>query len=331
MKALRILLIVAVSMMVVGSAFAQEYTFSMGGRADYEAEYSSEEVGDADAVNTLSIGDGGRVQLKGDASKELDNGATASLIGVINIERSEVKVDKPQVKYANGPLTVTMIKADRPGTFKKGIDMYIPGATGDPGRYQNDWVSEQGVCFEYAGDAMKFATTVNVHGENKIGVRPYVEMGTGMATIRVAAEVQSGFPEDMDADGPSEMNYGAGASVVMDMSPIEIGISGTYGMKTGKDDAGEDTADESLMSAYAYAKMSVGPGSIQAAGGYNMESVDEVDDDATGMQFTLSYEQGNIIVPGLKLTVTGGYASATGHDDVDATLVGGKMRLRYEF
>jgi hypothetical protein len=305
----------------------------MGGRADFELKYESSEVDKADAVKTMTLNDGGRVQLKGNVSKDLDNGATASLEAVVNVERSEVKSDAARVKYANGPLTVTMIKAQRPGTFKKGIDMYIPAAAGDPGKYQNDWVSEQGVSFEYAGEGMKFATTLNVHpGDgNRIGVRPYVEMMAAGATIRAAAEVVSDTPTNTDADGPKQMNFGGGVSAVATLGAIEVGASGAYGVKGGKDDAGKDVKKTNQMSVYGYAKMSVGAGAVQLAGGYNMQSVEDVDNDATGFQGTLSYEQKNVVVPGLILTATVGYASATDAAKVDSTLTGGKIRLRYEF
>lgn len=332
MKALRILLVVAVSMLMAGSAFG-EVVFDMGARADYHVTFESSEVGDADAVTTIEIGDGGRVQFKGTATKELDNGATVEAAGVLHLERESAEVDKSQIKYMNGPLTVTMIKANRPGTFKKGMDLYIPEAAGDPGRYQNDWVSERGVCFEYDGEGMKFAVTVNVHpgDENRLGVRPYVEMMAGPATIRAAVEYVSEFPEDTDADGPSAGNYGAGASVVAEMGAIEASASAAYGVKTGKDAAGEDEKEETMMSVYGYATMSMGPGKIGVMGGYNMMSVEDVDDDATGMQAHVSYEQSDVIVPGLKLTATVGYAAAEDAAKVESTKTGGKVRLRYEY
>ncbi len=330
MKALRILLVVAVSMMMVGSAFA-EVTFDMGARADYNITVESAEIDDADAVTVVKIGDGGRVQFLGNASKELDNGATAELEGTLHLETGGAEVDWAQFRYINGPLTVSMLNAERPGTFKKGMDLYIPEAAGDPGRYQNDYVEEQGVCFQYAGEGMEFATTLNVHGDNRIGVRPYVEMAAGPATIRGAVEYASEFPEDTDADGPTANSYGGGASVVADLGTIEVSVSAAYGIEGGTDDAGDDIDETAIMSAYAYATMAVGAGEIGVMGGYNMETVDNVDDDAIGVQGHVSYEQGDIIVPGLKLTVSAGFGSATDHSDVDSTVAGGKLRLRYSY
>lgn len=327
MKALRILLVAAMAMMMVSGAFAQDYEFSMGGRADYSLEFTNEEVGDADAVTTIKTSDGGRVQLKGNVSKELDNGATAALEGVINIERDEVKSDAARVKYISGPLTVTMIKASRDSFMDKGPDFYVPQ---DP-LYNGEMVDEKGISFEYAGEAMKFATTVNYEGENRIGVHPYVEMGMGAATIKAAVEYVSEFPQDTDADGPTVSDFGGGVGLYTEMGAISLGVSGGYAVLGGKDDAGEDLDSTNQMSVYAYAKMSVGAGTVGVAGGYDMESIDNVDDDYTGYQVNVSYEQGDIVVPGLKLSIGGGYAYNEDHDTVETTKTGGKVRLRYEF
>jgi hypothetical protein len=327
MKALRILLVVAMAMTMVSSAFAADAVFSMGGRADYELEFSSTEVGDADAVTMIKTGDGGRVQFKGNVSKDLDNGGTASLSGTLHLERNEAKVDDTKVKYSNGPLTVTMIKASREAAIKKGPDFYVPQGP----LYATEMISEKGVSFEYAGEGMKVITTVNYEGSNKIGVHPYVEMGMGAATIKAAVEYLTEFPQDTDADGPTVSNFGGGVGVYTTMGALELGVSGGYLVKGGKDDAGDDLDATNQMSVYAYAKMAAGAGTIGVAGGYDMESIDNVDDDYTGYQMNVSYEQGNVIVPGLKLSVGAGYAYNEDHSKVETTKTGGKVRLRYEF
>jgi hypothetical protein len=327
MKALRILLVAAMAMMMVSGAFAQEYEFSMGGRADYSLEFTNEEVGDADAVTTIETSDGGRVQFKGNVSKELDNGATAALVGVLHLERDEAKVDDTKVKYISGPLTVTMIKAARESFMSKGPDFYVPQ---DP-LYCGEMVDEKGISFEYAGEAMTMITTVNYEGENRIGVHPYIEMAMGPATLKAAVEYVSEFPTDTDADGPSTSDFGGGVGLYTEMGAIELGASGGYAVLGGKDEEGEDIDATKQMSVYAYAKMSVGAGTVGVAGGYDMESIDDVDDDYTGYQMNVSYEQGDVIVPGLKLSIGGGYAFNEDHDKVETTKTGGKVRLRYEF
>jgi len=328
MKALRILLVAAMAMMMVSGAFAQDYEFSMGGRADYTLGFTSTEVGDADAVTTLETGDGGRVQLKGNVSKELDNGATAALEGVINIERDSVGADAARVKYINGPLTVTMIKAARPSFMDKGNDFYIPQ---DPLYNGEGETSEKGVSFEYAGEGMKFATTVNYEGSNKICVHPYIEMGMGAATIKAAADYHTEFPTDTDADGPTVSNFGGGVGVSTTMGAISLGASAGYLVKGGKDDAGDDIDATNQMSAYFFSKIPVGAGEIGVNGGYNMESVDNVDNDLTGYQVNVVYEQNNVIVPLLKLDIGGGYSYMEDHSKVETKKTGGQVRLRYEF
>jgi hypothetical protein len=327
MKALRILLVAAMAMMMVSGAFAQDYEFSMGGRADYSLEFTNEEVGDADAVTTIETSDGGRVQFKGNVSKELANGATAALVGVLHLERDGASVDDTKVKYISGPLTVTMIKASRESFMDKGPDFYVPQ---DP-LYCGEMVDEKGISFEYAGEGMTFMTTVNYEGDNRIGVHPYVEMGMGAATIKAAVEYVTEFPQDTDADGPTVSNFGGGVGLYTEMGALSLGVSGGYAVLGGKDDAGEDLDSTNQMSVYAYAKMSVGAGTLGLAGGYDMESIDEVDDDYTGYQVNASYEQGDIVVPGLKLSIGGGYAFNEDHDTVETTKTGGKVRLRYEF
>jgi len=328
MKRFVSILCVVASLLLVTSAFAQDYEFSMGGRADYELEFTSTEVGDADAVTEIKTADGGRVQLKGNVSKELDNGATASLEGVINVERDSVGSDAARVKYINGPLTVTMIKAARPSFMSKGLDFYILQGPMYNGEGE---VSEKGISFEYAGEGMKFATTVNYEGSNKIGVHPYIEMGMGAATVKAAVDVVSEFPQDTDADGPTVSDFGGGVGIETSMGAISLGVSGGYLVKGGKDDAGEDIDKTNVMSAYFYSKIAVGAGTIGLAGGYDAESIDNVDNDYSGFQVNAAYEQGNVIVPGLKLTAGVSYATNTDHDDVDTNKTGAKVRLRYEF
>jgi hypothetical protein len=327
MKALRILLVAAMAMMMVSGAFAQEFEFTMGARADYELEFTSEEVGDADAVTTIATEDDGRVQFIGNVSKDLDNGATAALEGVLHLTMDGAEVDAARIKYISGPLTVTMLKAIREAAIKKGPDFYVPQGP----LYLTEMVGEKGISFEYAGEGMKIITTVNYEGSNKIGVHPYVEMGMGAVTVKAAVEYLTEFQQDTDADGPTVSNFGGGVGLYTTMGAVELGVSGGYLVQGGKDEEGEDLDATNQMSAYAYAKMSVGEGTLGVAGGYDMESVDEVDNDYTGYQVNVSYEQGNIIVPGLTLSVGGGYAFNEDHDEVETTKTGGKMRLRYEF
>jgi hypothetical protein len=87
MKALRILLAVAVSMLMVGSVFAvSPVELDLSGDAEFWFEYTSSEVGDADAVNAIEVGDtGGELNLKATASKELDNGAVAEAELSLNV------------------------------------------------------------------------------------------------------------------------------------------------------------------------------------------------------------------------------------------------------
>jgi len=340
MKALRILLVAAMAMMMVSGAFAQEFT--MGGRADYEVEFSSTEVGDADAVTNIILGDGGRVQFIGSMSKELDNGATAAVEGTLHLETGGPVVDNTKIKYMNGPLTVIMLKAAREAAIKKGPDFYVPQGP----LYATEMIAEKGVSFEYAGEGMKFITTLNWEnfekevtvadatakvGMNRIGLHPYVEMGMGAATIKAAVEYLTEFQQNTDADGPTTSNFGGGVGVYTTLGAMEIGLSGGYLVKGGKDVAGKDIDATNQMSTYAYLKMAAGAGTIGVAGGYDMESIDNVDDDYTGYQMNVSYEQGNVIVPGLSLAVGGGYAFNEDHKKVETTKTGGKVRLRYEF
>lgn len=357
MKALRILLVAAMAMMMVSGAFAQEFT--MGGRADYDVEFSSTEVGDADADTNIKLGDGGRVQFIGTASKELDNGATVEASGTLHLETGGPAVDSTKIKYMNGPLTVTMLKADRPSFMSKGPDFYVPQ---DP-LYNGEWVAEKGVSFEYDnGEGMKFVNTLNwenfdkavtktamliddetkeeigtveaavtTYNMNRIGVHPYVEMGMGAATVKAGIEYVSEFQQNTDADGPTTSNFGGGVGVYATLGAIDVGVSGGYAVKGGKDAAGKDIDATNQMSMYAYMKMAAGAGTFGVAGGYDMESIDNVDDDYTGYQFNVSYEQGDVIVPGLSLAVGGGYAFNESHKKVETTKTGGKVRLRYEF
>jgi len=324
-----ILSVFAMSLLLVSGAFAQA-EFSMSGEAEYWVTYSTADVDGAEST-AIEIGDGGNVKLSGKASKELDNGATVEISGSAEIKNDGISNSDPRVKYMNGPLTVTMLKASRPGVFGKGLDKNIVEAAGDPGRYEGDWVSERGISFEYAGEGMKFAATLNVHGANKIGVRPYVEMNAGPATIKGAVEYLAGFPTDTDADGPKTSDFGGGLGVELGLGSITLGASGTYGMKAGKDAAGEDILTTTKISSYTFVKMAVGAGTIGVASGYNYQEVENADNAAIGYQANLGYEQGNIIVPGLTLELGVGYGVAVDAAELDSSKAGVKVKLKYGF
>lgn len=348
MKSLRIVFAAAMAMMMVSGAFAQEFT--MGGRADYELEYSSTEVGDADAVNAIKLGDGGRVQFIGTASKELDNGATVEASGTLHLETGGPEVDSTKIKYMNGPLTVIMLKADRPGFMDQGLDIYVPQ---DP-LYKGEWTNERSLSVEYAGESTKFVTTLNLRGDEKISItpvnsdgvtgdpvdydanntiaiHPYIEVGAGSVTIKGLVEYIGTFRQNTDDDGPSLTIFGGGVGIDAALGAMTVGLSGGYGLITGTNEKGNDLLDNGQMSMYAYMKMDAAAGTVGLAGGYNMQTIDEVDEDLTGYQVNAAFERGDVIVPGLKLGIAVGYSFIDDHKKVETTKTGGKMRLRYEF
>ena len=344
MKALRILLVAAMAMMMVSGAFAQE--LEIGGEAEYSIEFDNTEVGDADAVTNIALGDGGNVALTGTVSKELDNGATVSLEGVAILEYDSIGNDGFSLTYANGPLTVKMLDADRDGFMSKGLDVYVP----QDELYCGELADGRDISFAYAGDTMKFVTTLNwnsgtseyvliVDDEeitnevdvNKIGVHPYVEMTAGPATIKALVEVVNKFPQNTDADGPTVTHFGGGVGVEANLGAIEVGASGGYAVLGGTNYAGDDVDATNQMSMYAYAKMAVGAGTVGVGGGYDMESIDDVDDDYSGYQVNFGYEQGDIVVPGLTFKVGAGYAFNESHSKVETTKTGGSVTLVYGF
>ena len=335
MKALRILLVVAMSMLLVSSAFAQE--FSVGGNANFSVSFDSTEVGDADAATDITLGSGGEVSLEGSASKELDNGATVEISGTALLEMGSIANDGISLKYTNGPLTVSMLEADRPGAFGMGKDekvLYDPV-------YEGEFVGEQGIAFAYAAESMTFTTTVNYANfetddddaiaMNRIGVRPHVEMKAGSATITAAVEYLAEFPTNTDADGPTTANFGGGANVEAALGNITVGAAAAYGIEGGTDEAGDDVDATDLMAVYGYATMAVGAGEVGVGGGYNVTSIENVDDDATSMQVNAAYSQGDIVVPGLELIIAAGYGVAEDSAKVETTKSGATVTLEYSF
>lgn len=326
MKALRILLVAAMVMMMVPGAFAE--VDWMNGEAEYAVTYESVEVGDADAVNTLKLGDGGRISFEPKASKELDNGATVEVSTRLDIKYDEIGKDYIRLKYMNGPLTVQMLKADRPGIINKGLDKYVPQ---DPW-YGADKVGERDISFAYAGEAMTSTTTVNWQGENKFGIREHVMLGMGALNLEVAGEyLMDSFPADMDADGPSKSIYGGGAALETTMGAIEAGVAAAYGITAETDEAGDDLDDLNTMTASFFVKMGVGDGTVGVAGIYNLETSDAYAEDRTGMQVNAGFEQGNIVVPGLTVKIGAGYSTITDENDVESNKVGGNFKLVYGF
>jgi len=326
MKALRIVLVAAMAMMMVSSAFGE--VDWMNGEAEYSVKYESLEVGDADAVNTLELGDGGRVSFEPSASKELDNGATVEIATRFDIKYDEFGKDYFRIKYMNGPLTVQMLKADRPGIINKGLDIYVPE---DPW-YGADKVGERDVSFAYAGESMTLTTTLNWQGSNKFGIRPHVKMGMGAMSVEVAAEyLMDEFQTDLDADGPTKTIMGGGAALETTMGSIEAGVAAAYGITSATDEAGDDLDDLNTMSGSFFVKMGVGTGTFGVAGIYNLETSDGYDNDKTGMQVNVDFEQPDVVVPGLKLKAGAGYSTITDENDVDSTKTGGVVKLVYGF
>jgi len=323
MKALRILLVAAMVMMMVPVAFAD---ITMEGEAEYAVTFETVDDGDTDTTN-LTLGDGGRISFKGAAEKELDNGATVAVETRLDIKYDEIGKDYIRLKYMNGPLTVQMLKADRPGFMSKGLDKYVPEGPW----YNCETTGERDISFAYAGEGMKFVGTLNVMGSNTVAVRPYVEMGLGAATLKAAVEYVTEFPTNTDADGPTKTTMGGGAGVEAGLGAITVGASGAYGIIGGTDDMGDDVEDVNKMSAYAFMKMGVGAGTVGLAGGYNMETADSYDNDKTSVQVNAGFEQGNIIVPGLTVKIGAGFATITDENDNETTKTGGNFKLVYGF
>jgi len=337
MKALRILLVVAMAMTMVSSVFAADPSFSISGDAEYVIEYTSEEIGDADAVSTMELKEsGGEINLKGSVTKDLDNGATVKGSFTLEMQLSDnIDADSIQIAYMNGPLTLTFLQADRKDFFGKGYDYWIPSADGDPGRYEGEWTDDGlGFSIGYEGEGMEVVTTVNMDGGdgNLIAVHPGVSMAAGPATISAAVEFLTDFPMNPDDDGPNMTQFGGGVGVETKIGTITVGAAASYGITNSTDDDGEDEPQESIMSAYAYTKVPLsGDIVVGVAGGYNMETIEDVDDDATALQVNVAFAKSNLIIPGLKLEIGAGFGSATDHSNEDSTIVGGDVEFIYSF
>jgi hypothetical protein len=323
----RILVLVAAMMMVMVPVFAQDQQVTVGGEAEYNVEYSSVEVGDADAVNKLMLGDAGRISLYGSASKDLANGAKASVETRFDIKYDEFGKDYIRLKYMNGPLTVQMLKADRPGIINKGLDKYVP----EGAWYGVEATSERDVSFKYAPEGgMAFTTTINFKGSNFFAIRPHVAIPVGGLTAEAAVEYARDFAQDMDADGPTTSTYGGGAALEGAFGAIWFSVSGAYGITAATDVAGVDADDVNTLSAYASSKITVGTGTIGVAGGYNKQTSDSYANDKSSVQGNVTFEF-PVMVPGLKVQGGAGYVTITDQNDVDTKKTGGKFAVVYGF
>lgn len=325
----RILVLAVAMMLVVFAAVAEDDgRFSVSGEAEYAVTYESTEVGDADAVNKLMLGDGGRVSIGVAASKDLDNGAKVAAEARLDMKYDEIGKDYIRIKYMNGPLTVQMLKAERPGPINKGLDKYVPEGPW----YAVEATSERDISFKYAPEGgMVLTTTVNFKGSNTFALHQFVQMGLGAATVKAAAEYARDFAQDMDADGPTTSTYGGGVGVEASLGAISVGASGAYGIKAATDAAGVDADDVNTMSAYAFTKIAVGAGTLGLAGGYNLQTSDSYAEDKTSVQGNVGFEQGNIMVPGLTVKIGAGYATITSENDVETKKMGGNFKLVYGF
>jgi hypothetical protein len=343
MKALRILLAVAVAvMMMAPAAFAE---FSIGGNVEINTDFStsSEEKAAADGsdVEMTSFSQGGRVEAAITGKTEMDSGMYAAGKGVFSIG-DDGGFGSGDMYFELGSAGWYM-RAGRPeaeGLFGKGADIYIVGAPGAPGRYEANYSRGRdniGAIMAFMpSDALKVEVDVmygSSGGNNIMGARPLVVFGSGGLTVKAGVDYYMETPQDNDAKGETT-KLGFGGNAEFGMGAITLGASAAMGTVGGKDATDADLDDEQTLSVFGYAKMGVGAGTMGVGGGMTTLSYDKAKDEKDMIEFYVSFDT-PLPVDGAAIKFGASYATATmkpdGGDETSNNAFGGRVRLWYDF
>jgi hypothetical protein len=362
---LRVLLATMSAVLLVVPAVFAETTPSMSISGDVETNTTAEFLDNGDN-NTTSMANDGRTHIKFEGRVDSDTGWFAYAKGDAMIDASATTgVDDAYVEFGTEAFSFLIGRYEAPGAFGKGQDTYIAEAPGAPGRYQADYARgrfsgvnnmalkfgdsgfelgvivgglDEGTIYGVTTDPDTGVSTPGVveieQATNGYGVRPHYTLSTDTMTIKVAAEYLALMPKDTDASDAELNQMGGGVNVEGSYGTVTTGASFAYGQITGKDDAGVDLYDQTTMSSFLYATMSVGEtDSFGLAGGYTLLDVDTVTEDNMFELFA-SYNH-KLPVEGLWIKFAGSYAGSTqepdGGSSVDTSAFGLRMRVNYDF
>ncbi len=321
-----------VSMMLLQLAYAAEPTFDFGGyvRIDLTGEAES------NGSDVISFSPGNRAALNFTGKIENESGLYAEAFGEgrFAVDGSASTGDV-YVEVGNPTMSFRVGNCGTDDAFIWGEDFYVAEVGGVTLYSADDFGGDaQGVLNFTASEMLKLqfagyvqSGDVDDVATNDFGVRPVVTVTTGNLTFGAGAEYLMSAPQDGDLDGEST-TLGFGGYVSAELGSLTVGggaAMGTFGGKSFAD--GSDIDDETALQARGFATFSFGENkTLGVAGGLAQEDKSE-DESVFGY---VAYYIKPFMLDGLRLQLGAGFASGTVADE-DATVTGGKARLRYDF
>jgi hypothetical protein len=364
MKALKILLAVAVAVMMMSSVALAELSISANVEVNTDFKSTTEEssvAGGSDTEETV-FEQGGRVKVTFEEKTEAESGLYAALKGSFEIkDDGSAAGSDAYFELGSAGWLMKVGRVEGEGLYGKGADIYIVGAPGAPGRYEvnkSRGRGDIGGLFAFMpSDALKAEVDMmySSNDDNNImGARPLVKFSASGLTVKAGVDYYMESPKNADAKGEvTKLGFGGNAEFAMD--PITLGAS--VGMLTdgGKDavpvvddlgiptgEVGEvDKDEEKTLSVFGYAKMSMGVGTLGVGGGMTTFEYDKASTEKSMMEFYGSFDaplpvDGAAIKLGVsyataKLEKQGVDADGVPIEDQENSAFGGRLRLWYEF
>jgi len=342
MKALRILLAVAVAMMMSSVALAE---FGIGANVEINTDFatSSQEASVAGGKSTdlTTFSQGGRVEAAMTGKTEMDSGLYAAGKGVFSIgDDGGFGSGDMYIELGNAGWYMRAGRPEGEGLFAKGQDIYIAGAPGAPGRYEANKARGRdniGGLFAFMpSDALKVEVDVmyaNSGDNNVMGARPLVKFSASGLTVKAGVDYYMETPKNSDAKGEvSKLGFGGNAEY--GMGAITLGASAAMVTEGGKDATDKDLDDAQTLSLFGYAKMAMGAGTLGVGGGMTTLDYDKSKDKSSMIETYVSFDA-PLPIDGAAIKFGASYASAKVEPDggitQDNSAFGGRVRLWYDF
>jgi len=343
MKGLKILAVMAVVLMLSSMALAE---VNIGADVEINTDFqtSTQEKSTAAGSDTdmTTFTQGGRVRLTVSGKTEADSGLYASLQGQLMAnDDGTMSTDDAFIELGNASWYMRAGRVEGESLFAKGQDIYIVGAPLAPGRYEAN--NSRGrtnlgaVLAVMPSDALtvEVDTVYGNSGDNNIlGARPLIKFSTSGLTVKGGVDYYMESPQDNNAKGETT-KLGFGGNAEYGMGAITLGASAAMVTVGGKDSADKDLDDESTLSLFGYATMSMGAGTLGVGGGMTSLSYDKAKTEKSMIEAYVSFDA-PLPVDGAALKLGASYASATvekqggGLLDQDTSAFGGRVRLWYE-
>jgi hypothetical protein len=351
MKALKILLVVAVAVtMVAPTTYALHddeiaevlsaigITFSGYVRSKVEVDFNTTENAAADGGDLEETVFGGEAEGNvtfGATSPMEDMGLTASAQVTLIMEDGGASSDDAWVALSNETVELKMGRFEAEDLHGFGNDFKVPEAPGAPSDYQANSArgrTTTGVSVTMnTSDAMMVSVGGVIGGDNFFGIRPLIKFSTGAVTVTGGGEYYVEFPTDNDAEEQAT-TIGFGGKVELGVGAMNVAVAAAYGIFGGQDANGDDLDDDTKLTTTGWMTMPVGEaGTLGLGARYVLEDLDAESDDNTSIRVYASYEVKPFMNDNMQLDIGGGYGGADLVGDIKNSSFGVAGRLRYNF